>query len=152
MKAHPPRTPTEGLFLGPYGGPKGGGGVLMSEVPQRRLHPTYDPDADPLGPLGSSRPNIGGHRKWFCRKAMLLFYFCHARKADYHAQDCKAGLSIYALIWGFPTVWSYVNAVDQTSRVFGFGHCCHWSLSPVIVCGLLSLLEESSTCSWPKLF
>ena len=26
-----------------------------------------------LGPLGSSRPNIGGHRNWFCRKAMLPF-------------------------------------------------------------------------------
>ena len=27
----------------------------------------------PLGTLGSSRPNIGGHRNWFCRKAMLPF-------------------------------------------------------------------------------
>ena len=25
----------------------------------------------PLCPLVSSRPNIGGHRNWFCRKAML---------------------------------------------------------------------------------
>ena len=28
----PPTDPTVGLCLGPYGGPQGGGGVLMSEV------------------------------------------------------------------------------------------------------------------------
>ena len=27
----------------------------------------------PWGPLGSSSPNVGGHRNWFFRKAMLSF-------------------------------------------------------------------------------
>ena len=33
-KSAPPEDPTVGLCLGHYGGPRGGGGFLMSKIPQ----------------------------------------------------------------------------------------------------------------------
>ena len=43
----------------------------LQEVQHRRaLHLGW---GVPLGSLGPSRPNIGGHRNWYCRKAMLPF-------------------------------------------------------------------------------
>ena len=47
-----------------------------SDVAGRHARPGFEQKTSPrspFGPLGSSRPNIGGHRNWFGKKAMLPF-------------------------------------------------------------------------------
>ena len=60
----PPQDPSVGLYLGPYGGPKGGGHFLMSEVSLYSLRP-----------LQKSNPVTEDERGFWVKKKDVSFFF-----------------------------------------------------------------------------
>ena len=84
-----------------------------------------------LGPSGSSRTNTGGHRSWFCRKAMIPFgpyqapLYRGSRRAGETGYEPFEGLIIRCKVEGFLNCCTCKTAPSRAAASLGRANSAH---------------------------